>query len=220
MKRPSRSHARILLAVVIVTLLAGATLEVAAASVFDVRAEDLAAAIRQQGAAAPLALIGLMVVAVVVPPLPSVPLDIAAGAVFGIAWGVAWVLIGAEIGAIIAFLLARRLGRSRLEHRIDPQLLSRVDGAVERHGMLAVLVLRLVPAFHFDLVSYAAGLTPMSLGRFAIATLIGMTPPVIAIVAVGDQLAARPEVAIAIFGVLVVLALGPLVWWSLVRERR
>lgn len=220
MRRPSRRHARILLAVVIATLLASAALDVAAASILDIHAEDVAATIRRQGAAAPLALIGLMIIAVVVPPLPSVPLDIAAGAVFGIVWGVTWVLIGAEIAAIIAFLIARRLGRSRLEHRLDPHLLARVDAAVEQHGMLALLVLRLVPTFHFDLVSYAAGLTAMSLSRFAIATLVGMTPPVIAIVAVGDQLDAHPSVAIAIFGALVVLALGPLVWWSLVRERR
>lgn len=220
LNRPSRRHARILLAVMLGTLFVGAAIEAIASSLLDIGAEDVAQLVRGQGARAPLALIGLMTVAVVVPPIPSVPLDIAAGAVFGVPWGVTWVLIGAEAGAIIAFLLARRLGRSRLERRIDPEFLARVDAAVERHGVLAVLVLRLVPTFHFDLVSYAAGLTSMSLGRFAAATLVGMTPPVIAIVAVGDQLASRPALALAIFGTLLLLAVGPLTWWSVVRERR
>jgi uncharacterized membrane protein YdjX (TVP38/TMEM64 family) len=47
---------------------------------------------------APLMFVFLMATAVVVSPIPSVPLDIAAGLAFGLLWGTVYVLIGAEVG--------------------------------------------------------------------------------------------------------------------------
>jgi len=159
---------------------------------------------------APLVYIGAMIVAIIASPIPSVPLDIAAGLTFGLFWGTIYTLIGAEIGAIIAFLIARRLGRPRLARRLSPEAMGHIDDLSARVGLKAIIVMRLLPAFNFDWVSYAAGLTAISLSRFAIATLIGMTPPVIAITAVGSTYADSPVLSITILVVLVVLATGPL----------
>ena len=63
--------------------------------------------LRDAGPLAPLLLIGSMACAVVIPPIPSLPLDFAAGAVFGPFYGGLYAVIGAEIGAIGCFLLAR-----------------------------------------------------------------------------------------------------------------
>lgn len=159
---------------------------------------------------APLVYIGAMIVAIIASPIPSVPLDIAAGLTFGLFWGTIYTLIGAEIGAIIAFLIARRLGRPRLARRLSPEAMGHIDDLSARVGPKAIIVMRLLPAFNFDWVSYAAGLTAISLPRFAIATLIGMIPPVIAITAVGSTYADSPVLSISILVVLVVLATGPL----------
>lgn len=159
---------------------------------------------------APLVYIGAMIVAIIASPIPSVPLDIAAGLTFGLFWGTIYTLIGAEIGAIIAFLIARRLGRPRLARRLSPEAMGHIDDLSARLGVKAIIVMRLLPAFNFDWVSYAAGLTAITLPRFAIATLIGMTPPVIAITAVGSTYADSPVLSISILVVLVVLATGPL----------
>lgn len=218
MTRPSRRAARLMLAFVLGTLAAGVAIDAAAAAFLDVDWRDIVRVVRGAGAAAPVALIVLMVIAVVVPPIPSVPLDIAAGVVFGVTWGVVWVLVGAEIGAVISFLLARRLGRGWVERRIDPDALARIDDIVERRGVVALFGMRLVPTFHFDLVSYAAGLTSMRLVPFAAATLAGMAPPVIAIVTVGDQIDSSPILALSIFGALLAIVLVPLAWWSIVDD--
>lgn len=215
MKRPSRRQARVLLAFVAFGLVASALLALAVDRILHVDVEGVVALLRESGPFAPVVLVGLMMVAVVVPPVPSVPLDVAAGVAFGWAWGVAWVLVGAELGAVVAFLLARGLGRGWVERRVDPKALARVDEVVERRGFLGLLLMRLLPAFHFDWVSYAAGLTSMRLLPFAGATLLGMLPPVMAIVAVGDQLAERPTAAAAVFGGLLLLVVLPLGWWSL-----
>jgi uncharacterized membrane protein YdjX (TVP38/TMEM64 family) len=51
--------------------------------------------------------------------------------------------------------------------------------------MLIVFASRLVPFISFDAVSYAAGLTFLSFGRFAIATLLGIVPICFALAAMG-----------------------------------
>jgi uncharacterized membrane protein YdjX (TVP38/TMEM64 family) len=165
----------------------------------------------QLGAWAPVVYIGAMIGAIVFSPIPSLPLDIAAGLAFGLFRGTVYTLIGAEIGAIIAFLIARRIGRPRLAARLSPSTMQQIDDISERMGVRAIILMRLIPLFNFDWVSYAAGLTSMSLARFAVATLIGMTPTVIAITAVGSNATTNPSVSIAIFGGLMLLFVAPIV---------
>ena len=52
------------------------------------------------GPAGPLAIIGLMTFAVVFSPLPSAPIALAAGAIYGHLWGTLYVIAGAELGAL------------------------------------------------------------------------------------------------------------------------
>lgn len=165
------------------------------------------------GSWAPFAYMTGMTVAVVVSPIPSVPLDIAAGLTFGLVWGTVYTLIGAEIGAIISFLISRRLGRPWLARRLPESTMHQIDMMADRQGVRALVIMRLLPIFNFDWVSYAAGLTAISLPRFAIATLMGMTPPVIAITAVGSTFTDKPIVAAALLGALILLTLGPVAFW-------
>jgi uncharacterized membrane protein YdjX (TVP38/TMEM64 family) len=55
----------------------------------------------------PLAVVVLMTIAVVLSPLPSAPIALAAGALYGHTWGTLYVLAGAQSGAMIAFAIAR-----------------------------------------------------------------------------------------------------------------
>ncbi len=67
------------------------------------------------GPAAPLLLMGLMATAVVVSPIPSFPIDLAAGAFFGPLLGTLYSAAGALAGAAASFFLARLLGRNLVE---------------------------------------------------------------------------------------------------------
>ena len=182
--------------------------------------EEIGERLDGMGPIAPLAYIAAMTLAVVVSPVPSVPLDIAAGLAFGLLWGTVYTLIGAEAGAIIAFLIARRMGRPWLARKLPAPTMRRIDDLATRQGVKALLVTRLLPVFNFDWVSYAAGLTSISLPRFAAATFVGMIPPVVAIVAVGASLPDRPLLSGAIFAGLVALALGPLIVVAIPSLRR
>ena len=66
--------------------------------------------IRQSAYLGPLLVISLMAIAVVFNPLPSAPIALAAGAVYGHTTGTLYVVLGAEIGALVAFYISRIAG--------------------------------------------------------------------------------------------------------------
>ncbi len=92
--------------------------------------------------------------------------------------------IGVMLGAYINYFLALWLGRpiiyafakSRLGHLclIDEKKLEKAEEYFCRHGMLATMVGRLVPAVR-QLISIPAGLSRMNLVRFGLYTLAGAT---------------------------------------------
>ena len=57
----------------------------------------------------------VMALAIVVTPIPSLPLDIAAGAFFGPLLGTLYSALGALGGSAISFLIARLLGRDLVQ---------------------------------------------------------------------------------------------------------
>lgn len=127
------------------------------------------------GTAGPLAVVALIALAVLVSPLPSAPVALASGALYGHSWGTLYVLLGAELGALGAFSLARLLGREALQRWLGHRLPKTRLGS-QGSLMTIVFVSRLLPFISFDVVSYAAGLTSLSLWRFALATLAGVLP--------------------------------------------
>jgi uncharacterized membrane protein YdjX (TVP38/TMEM64 family) len=127
------------------------------------------------GMKGPLAVIALIALAVIISPLPSAPVALAAGALYGHSWGTLYVLLGAMLGGLGAFSLARLLGRDALQRWFGNRLPATRLGT-QNSLMALVFVSRLLPFISFDIVSYAAGLTALSLWRFAVATLFGVLP--------------------------------------------
>lgn len=133
---------------------------------------------------APLALIGTMALAVVVSPIPSAPLDAAAGVAFGPWLGTLYASVGALLGSLIAFWIARALGRELVERWVGGHI-SFCRTCSDHLLFRVVLAARLLPFLSFDVISYGAGLTKMSAARFALATWLGMLPLTFAYVSLG-----------------------------------
>jgi uncharacterized membrane protein YdjX (TVP38/TMEM64 family) len=209
-----------LLALMLASIVAGLAFDALFGRIIPLRPEGIRAWLDELGAWAPVVFVLLLAAAVVVTPIPSVPLDVAAGLTFGLLWGTIYTVVGAELGAIIAFTIARRLGRPWLAQRLPAAVMMQIDGLAARRGTRALLAMRVLPVFNFDWVSYAAGLTVISLPVFAIITFVGMIPPVIAIVAVGAVLPGNPALAALIFGALVLAVVVPLAaTWRRISER-
>jgi uncharacterized membrane protein YdjX (TVP38/TMEM64 family) len=168
--------------------------------------------LKEAGWLAPLVYMFLRVIAIVVTVVPNAPLDIAGGMLFGPFWGTIYALLGSEAGAVACFLLARRLGReaiTRLLHR-DITFCNRIA----RHQLAyIVLIARLEPVFSFALVSYGAGLTRMTLGAFALSTLIGMTPGTIILNYYGRSFFSGSLLLQISFGMLLVVLLFVIPVW-------
>lgn len=158
------------------------------------------------GALAPLVLMALMAAAVVVSPIPSLPLDIAAGAAFGPLLGTLYAALGGLAGSIISFGIVRLLGRELVE-RVAGGHISFCRECSDKLLTRVVFASRLIPGVSFDIVSYGAGLTKMSLGRFCLATFFGMLPLTFAYVSVGPLLVSGGLLSLVAGGAVVVLFL-------------
>lgn len=153
------------------------------------------------GAWAPVLLVGMMILAVVVGPIPTLPISATSGLAFGLVGGTAVAATGALIGAMIAFWAARLLGRDVACRYLKDNPLF---GGEKSQNLLfwIVLVTRLVPLFSFALVSYAAGVTAISAWRFAAASLIGMLPMTVVFAGLGQSFRLHPVLSVLAAGIV------------------
>jgi len=170
------------------------------------------------GSWGPTIIVVSMIAAVIASPIPSAPIAMASGALYGHFLGSIYVIAGAEIGALIAFSLARFFGRDVVKRWFGDSVDAGLLGS--QNALTAVVFFsRLMPFISFDLMSYAAGLSVLHLWRFALATLAGIIPA-------GILLAHFGETAIEGGGgnwTWAVLGLGlitgaPLIWVALKRR--
>ena len=108
--------------------------------------------------------------------VPGVLLTLAAGAVFGLAQGTLYVFVGATLGACGAFLVSRYVARRAIERKLAGRpRFAAIDRAVGREGRKIVFLLRLSPAFPFNLLNYGLGLTRVRFVDY-LAACVGMLP--------------------------------------------
>lgn len=110
-----------------------------------------------------------------------------AGVLFGSALGAAATVAAATLSATIALVLSRRVGREGAEQIASPRVLA-LSGWLERHGLGAVIIVRLAPSVPDAPVTYAMGLTRIRLGSVVLGTAIGVTPRAFAYATLGSQL--------------------------------
>lgn len=169
-------------------------------------------------AVGPFAVVVLLAVAVVISPVPSGPIAMAAGAMYGTAEGGSLTAIGALLGAMIAFTLSRRLGYPPLcaSNLTLAQWITRPR--TQLRLSLTILASRLIPFISFDAVSYVAGLTAIRTRNFAAATTIGILPASFAFAAIGAGMATPDNglLLAAACGITLVLPLG----WFVARRVR
>ncbi len=138
-------------------------------------AEGFQTAVEGVGIWGPLLYVLLLVISVVVSQIPGAGLAIAAGAVWGPFTAGLYTIIGGFLGALIAYSLGKTIGPSLLKALTGKTItFSKDRGELYLGGL--IFLMRLVPVFSFDLISYGAGMTRLSLPIYASATLLGMVP--------------------------------------------
>ena len=139
------------------------------------RVLEIITGVENLGPVAPVIFI-VIYAAAVVALVPSTPLTLASGAIFGVVRGVIFAFIGATIGSTAAFLIARYAARGLVARRLATMpRLAAIERAVTANGSRVVFLLRLSPVVPFNFLNYALGLTTMSVWSFMLAG-IGSIP--------------------------------------------
>lgn len=157
----------------------------------------------QAGPWGPLVVVGLQLLQAVISPLPSWPVTLAAGALYGSVAGTLLSLLGGMLGAAVNFLIARRLGQNLVRKSVGERWIDRAAHLRPVHFLLLSLFGRLIPIASFDVVAYLAGIGRISLPLFLGVALLGQAPAFFAYAYFGSDLAAANEVGL--WGSLVML---------------
>lgn len=179
--------------------------------------ESLKVFILSFGIWSPAISIGLMMLQAIIAPLPALVLVLANAWAFGWFWGAFYSWLGGILGAVLCFYIARWYGRPAVEKLFGAPKVARVDIFFRKYGKYAVFIARLTPILSFDLISYAAGLTAISLGAFLWATALGQLPAVILYSVLGNNLSQgvlHLLWAIPIVMLLVLLGFGVRQWFG------
>jgi uncharacterized membrane protein YdjX (TVP38/TMEM64 family) len=142
-------------------------------------------------------------------PLPASIVLMAGGLSFGILAGFLISLSGTTLRGCGQFLIAKMCGREAVQALLRGRL-AEWDRGIGRHGFWTVFWLRVIPGVPFDFQNFGLGLSNVSFGSFAPATLLGLIPGVFLWVYLGHTLT-DPRHLWKIAGVL----LGLLALWVL-----
>jgi len=178
--------------------------------------DKLQALIASYGALAPAIYILIYALAPVLF-LPGLPITIVGGIVFGPFWGVVYTIAGSTIGASLAFLVARYVARDWIASKLTGPKWEKLDSEVARHGWKVVAFTRLIPAFPFNLLNYAFGLTKISFVQYVVTSFICMLPACIAFIVFSSSLLGLIKGTVsptALLGIalIVVVSLLPVVY--------
>jgi uncharacterized membrane protein YdjX (TVP38/TMEM64 family) len=153
---------------------------------------------------------------------PAIILTLAGGLAFGPWWGTFYVVVGGAMGACLCFVIARLLGSKKSQKYIGKySQLQLFENQLEVNGFRTILLMRLVPIFPYDPVSYLAGLSKIRFQDYALATIIGMIPGAFAYNVLGYSLLdVFSSTFLLAIGLLILVMFTPLVYHFVKQNRR
>jgi phosphatidylserine/phosphatidylglycerophosphate/cardiolipin synthase-like enzyme/uncharacterized membrane protein YdjX (TVP38/TMEM64 family) len=119
-------------------------------------------------------------------------LTLVATVMYGPWSGFALGLCGCALGGVATFLPGRLVAQGTVRKLVGERV-HRIATIVQKRGVIAVTLLRLVPIAPFPVVNLALGALRVRLPHFVVGTVLGMTPGTIATTVLSDQVAAALE---------------------------
>jgi len=136
--------------------------------------------------AAPVLFIAAYAVTVVFM-VPSLPLNIGAGYLWGPLLGSIYTLAGCTLGSVIAFIFARTAIGQPFARRFDNNILQWLVQQLADNGWKIVAFVRMNPAFPSGPANYLFGLTSISFKEYFWSTLLFPYPLCFAFAYIGDS---------------------------------
>lgn len=120
---------------------------------------------------------------------PRPLITMAAVVAFGPYEGGALALTGIVLSAVIGYAAGAFLDR-RTVRRLSGDNMNRISRFLQKKGLLAMTLVRLLPIAPFQVVNVAAGAMRIRIWHFVVGTTLGMLPGLIAATVLGDQIVA------------------------------
>jgi uncharacterized membrane protein YdjX (TVP38/TMEM64 family) len=108
--------------------------------------------------------------------LPTLPLNLGAGLLWGPVEGCILTVIAVSLGAVIAFLFSRYLAADYINQKFDGRAWRWLQKEMEKGDWKVVAFTRINPIFPSGPLNYFFGLTPISFSKYFIATVIFIAP--------------------------------------------
>ncbi|MCD7032654.1 TVP38/TMEM64 family protein [Metabacillus sp. GX 13764] len=140
---------------------------------------------------------------------PASLLSLAGGLAFGPVFGTIYTIAGAVLSAAAAFLAAKKLGAERF---LSKEKHADLHKRLEENGFFYILLLRVIPLFPFDLISYLAAISSVRLLPFLAATAIGILPGTIVYNFLGYSLTAGSSVLLIAISAFILVSCIPLLF--------
>jgi uncharacterized membrane protein YdjX (TVP38/TMEM64 family) len=109
--------------------------------------------------------------------LPTSPMNVAAGLLFGLMWGFLSSLAAVTLSAVLAFLIARYVARGWVLRRISCHAkYSALLKGLKHESWKMIFLTRLNPVLPSAVASYCFGVTPVKFRTYLSATVLGNIP--------------------------------------------
>jgi uncharacterized membrane protein YdjX (TVP38/TMEM64 family) len=119
---------------------------------------------------------------------PRPLLTMAAVVVFGPWEGFVYAMVGVVIAGTVGYAVGRLVHRDTVRRVAGPRL-NRLTGVLQRRGLIAVTLVRLVPIAPYLVVNIVMGAMRIRLHHFIVGTFLGMLPGGLAATVLSDQIA-------------------------------
>lgn len=158
----------------------------------------------------PVAVVASYVIAGLVM-VPITLLIAVTGIVFGPLFGAIYAIAGALLSAAVTYGIGRWLGRETVRRLVGARI-NRLSRRIAKRGILAMLVVRLLPVAPFTIVNIIAGASDIRFRDYMIGTLLGITPGAVITVTFVHHLAEavrNPSMGtVAVLGLTAALLIG------------
>ena len=144
-------------------------------------------------------------------PIPSTPITLAGGYVYGTFLGSIVALVAVTLGGALSFFLIRRYGRPLLEKLVDKHHIVHFNHIIKKKGLNIALVVFAIPLFPSDAVTLILGLTNIRFTTFILLTVLGHIPRYLILTSLGNDLYAgfsqQSIITIALAVIFIIIAI-------------
>ena len=122
---------------------------------------------------APVLAVLVRTASVIIAPIPSTALDAVFLALFGKVDGFIYTIVGSMIGSTTNFFIARKFRESAVQRFMAIEKIRLWEERIRTQtGIAGIISVRIATVFIFDYISYIAGLTKISYGKFLATTFL------------------------------------------------